>query len=198
MQEDLKTELDVILGEISQNYCKNERYILTESDLVNETYSCIRQSGILRKYGLSMHTEIRPYEPKKDKVIRNKDWEKLEQINYAAKFDLVLVDDDEKYWKITRTRIAQAQTGTDSKLKYWRFLLYPVESFRAVIEFKVRVKGNRKNIRKDIKKMKALHIKNNECLKYLVILDRVAPKISVNSILDELKEEDYIQKVIVN
>ncbi len=192
MQEELKNDLDAVIGTICDNYRKDERYILTESDLVSETYLHLKKSGILEKYGLSLHTELRPFDPENDEIIRKKTWEKIVQINYAAKFDLALVDKKKMYWDLSRKRIAQAQTGTDDELKYWRFLLYPVESFRVVIEFKVRVKNNHKNIRKDITKMKVLTKKNKCCLKYLVILDRAASTTSINTIVEEIKKENDI------
>lgn len=189
--DELKRDLDRLMKELVEKYEKCERLILTESDLVNRVFSMILRSGIPENHTLGIHTELRPFIGKE--AIRGEKWQTVEPINYAAKCDLVLIDPATKFWSEAYSKVWDYQTNHGEKrddLRYWRFLAYPVEAFRAVFEFKIRVKGNTRGIKKDIKKLCLIKCKNPDCLTYLVILDRKGTTKELQKIKNELETEE--------
>lgn len=59
-------------------------------------------------------------------------------------------------------------------VEYWRFPSYPFDALEAVLEFKVRVKGNLDNIFEDIHRLDAFHRENPNYVEFLVVLDSAA------------------------
>jgi len=183
---ELQKDIDKILSKIVQEYKDNKRLILTESDLVNIVYSRIATSGIRDNHSVLIHSELRPI--KGVEAIRDEKWQPVKPINYAKKVDLVLIDSAKKHWKEAYEYVKSYQTKDGEKgsdLRYWRFLAYPVDAFKAVLEFKIRVNGNSSGIKKDIKKLSLIRCKKPDCLTYLVILDRKGRPSLMNKIIDE-------------
>lgn len=165
--------------------------------MVNRAYYLIQESGILKKHDLAIHSELRPYDFKKRKAIHDEKWSDIKQVNHAAKFDLTLVETSEQYWYQAFQHILDHQSKNIKKkrIRYWRFLVYPLRAFKAAIEFKIRVQGNKDNIMKDVKKLSLLHQKNTCCLKYLIILDRKASDRTIQTIIEEISQREGIQLI---
>lgn len=98
---------------------------------------------------------------------------------------------NETYWEKTKKKITylQSKNPTKKKLRYWRFLIYPIEAFQAVFECKMRVQGNLSNIREDIKKLVKIKKGNSNCLTYMIVLDREASPISMNTIREYARKK---------
>ena len=192
---ELQIDLDKTFPRLVSEYCNNERLILTESDMVNRAYYFIQESGILEKHSLAIHSELRPYDFKDRKAIHDGSWSDIDQINHAAKFDLALVDASDDYWDQAHQYIlcSQSKTRKKKRIRYWRFLVYPLKAFKAAFEFKIRVQGNKDNILKDVDKLSLLDEKNKCCLKYLIILDRKAPERTIKSIKDYARQFERFQ-----
>ena len=188
----LEKDIDNLLKQLIEKYDNDKRYILTESDLVNRFYSMIQNSEILKKHNLILHSELRPFDGKN--VIHKEKWGRAAQINYAAQFDLSLLDPDKKFWEEAFKKVSKAQTrqGKNEEIRYWRFLSYPLAAHKAVFEFKIRAKGNTTKINKDIKKLDLIHQKNKDCLTYLILLDREAP-ITIKNIKAKLEKYRHIR-----
>jgi len=195
--QELLIEIDTIIKKLRERYYKDKRLILTEGDMINHAHTMLIRANIPEKYNLSLHSELRPFDASTYEFIRDNGWSKDVPINYAVKFDLSLIDKSKDYWDVTYRRVAQAQTGHENKVKYWRFLLYPSEAFKAVIEFKIRVNNNLKNLKKDIKKLYWLHMRNKECLKFIVIMDRKATERCINNIQRALNNKEFIHSCLV-
>ncbi len=189
----LGQDIENLLIQLIEKYNSNERYVLTESDLVNRFYHMILTSDILSKHDLILHSELRPFDGVH--VIHDQKWEKVNQINYAAKFDLALLDPHNKFWKEAFEKVLEGQTrhGKRKGIQYWRFLSYPLSAYKAVFEFKIRAKGNTTRIKEDIKKLDLLHERNLDCLTYLILLDRKAPKITIERVKKELEKHKHIR-----
>ena len=129
------------MEELVKLYIQNDRLMLTESDLVNRAFSMIFSSDILEKHKLAIHSELRPF--KGEQSIQGGKWQSVKQINYAAKFDLALIDKSVQYWEEAYTKVldAQSRRGKRRGIQYWRFLVYPLEAHKVVFEFKKRLKG---------------------------------------------------------
>ena len=201
-----ENEIDGLLNILISNYRADEKYILTEADATNRFYEILSQNLILQKYDLSIHSELRPFIKQKNgkyKIIKKGKWTNEGRINEGAKFDLSIINNSNYFWDKAFKKVVRAQTNDETRVKYWRFLSYPLEAFKAVFEFKIRVQGNirdsKKNprgISKDIEKLNVLHSENEDCLKYLVILDRKISEKNYHKIRNMLSDKPNIKQKI--
>ena len=92
--------------------------------------------------------------------------------------DVVVIDGKQRYFK------KALEYETKKIKKYWRLVNYPLEAFAVCIEIKIRVSGNMKRIKKDIKKLYTIGETKKEkgCFVYLVVVDRKASIKSINDI----------------
>jgi len=181
------------LNDVTESYWNDIQFMLTESDLVAKVFSLL--DGELGKF--QVHSEIRPFKKlsaTKSRVIRkrNKDENNKKDVEYVwlkadrntgTRFDLCVIDTECKFWK----EAIEKAKGERNALRYWRLPSYPFKGIRAVIEFKVRVSGNIKRIGYDIQKLKKMCERNNQCLGFLVILDRCAPDRGITDIIDMIE-----------
>jgi len=189
-QKMILARIESALKEVTDTYWIDEQYMLTESDLVAKVFSLL--DGRLGRF--QIHCEIRPFKKqgndipqvirkgqkkcKKDENFeRNEKYEGDEKYdwrpscpNTGTRIDLCVIDAGCKLWDEAKKKAK----GGRKALRYWRLPSYPYEGIRAVIEFKVRVSGNDKRIDNDIEKLKLMLKDNNQCLGFLVVLDRCA------------------------
>jgi len=100
-------------------YQKNHTSFLTEGDNVLHLYTLLSK---ICDASHEIHSELRPWIPSSNEVIRGNEWTKLSKIrvNYAAKVDLVITDPKffqeayEKIRKIHGKKDARARTVTAS------------------------------------------------------------------------------------
>ena len=180
------------LNRLVNDYKSNPRKYLTENDIVIQAHRFLQDGIISNESKLSIHSEFRPYNFREGKGIHNDKWTCLRHINHASKCDVAIVDSDTKYWKITKEKIKclHSKKLKKKKLRYWRFLVYPIEAFKAIFEFKMRVQGNLSNIREDIDKLVLIKEANSSCLTYMIVLDRKATSKSMNTIREYAREKD--------
>lgn len=181
----LQSTIESTLLRVKADYNANPRKYLTENDIVFQAYRHLQDEVLSDESKLSIHSELRPYKFEEKKGIHDNGWACLKQINHASKCDLAIVDSNKLYWNKTKKKIItlhSVKNPNKKKLRYWRFLIYPVEAFRAVFEFKMRVQGNLTNIREDIDKLVLIHEANPDCLTFMIILDRKASPKSMNTI----------------
>ncbi|MCK5291708.1 MAG: hypothetical protein KAR39_06805 [Thermoplasmata archaeon] len=167
----LKTTVERCIHELIRDYKDNELSYLTESDVVASLLSLLR----MRLDSDSVHCELRPYDSKK-RYISGKPhkWKKEAR---GCLVDIVILK-KQGLKRVIRER----------QRRYWRYLSFPVASFRASVEVKIRTWRNKRNIRADIDKLNLILRANPRCLVYLVVLDRYAPE------ADLMKVRDYAQK----
>jgi hypothetical protein len=198
----LKEALELSLAELLHAYLEDSRLILTENDMVMLAYGILVKNGVPKH---SLHTELRPYigsDDRKCKVIRKTkqedasktklDWHEQDKANQGARFDLVVVHEDDEnddFWERALKK-AKSDQRAPNGLRYWRILSYPCKAFGAVIEFKAKVYNNMDRIHDDITRLKLLHDENSDCLKYLVVMDRCASEDNVKQIRNWLSDSD--------
>lgn len=179
-----QTKIESALRLLCCEYNTTPRKFMTESDIVIQAHKLLQDVVIKNKPKHAIHSELRPYKFDKKQGIKDNHWRCLDQINHAAKCDLAIVLSNETFWKKTKDKITclQSKNPNKKKLRYWRFLIYPVEAFQAAFEFKMRVQGNLTNIREDIDKLVQIKKGEPDCLTYMIVLDKVASPISMNTI----------------
>jgi len=199
------------LKKIIQSYRDNKCLIMTENDLVIRTYARLSEGGVP---DVSLHSELRPYigndnlccsvireltDDDCGKTTERFGWHTQGRANRGARFDLVVIQSDVERSKLWERALSKAKCdqGLSSRIGYWRILSYPLEGFKAVIEFKIRVKNNINNIMRDIAKLEKLHDENKNCLLYLVILDRCASEKDLEKIENRLKKTSVLNAYIV-
>jgi len=162
------------LQELEKKYCSNQKDFLTEADVVSFLISNLRKKI---KEGLRVHSQLRPFYQTEERyyVIKKEGetwgWRLQRKANEGAVFDVVVVDDYDRYFKQALEK-ARKDQGAPLNLKYWRMLSYPVEAFHAVLEVKIRLSGNVKEIGQvELPKLSAIQEKRN-CLLYYVVIDR--------------------------
>jgi len=193
-QKMIFSRIESALNKVTESYWNDIQFMLTESDLVAKVFALL--DGQLGKF--QVHSEIRPFKKlsaTKSRVIRKrpKDENKRKDVEYAwleadrntgTRFDLCVIDTGCKLWE---EAIKKAK-GSRNKLQYWRLPSYPYKGIRAVIEFKVRVSGNTKRIGYDIQKLKLMLKDNEQCLGFLVVLDRCAPEKGLEYIIKNVED----------
>ena len=142
-----------IINQLAEKYRREENTFLTENDIV------IHLAHMLINEGKTVHSELRPWIPECNKIIKGDKWTELERLNRCVKVDVAVTDPNPEYLEQALTRIK----GQRNQLKYWRILLYPLKGFKAVFEVKIRVEGNLKRIYKDIEKLNLMHRRNKDC-----------------------------------
>ena len=187
----LAERIESVLKRIVDSYWNDKWYMLTERDLVARAFSLLRKELLPR---FSIHCELRPFkgpytqEDKKwYKVIRDVEgiakWCR-QQGNSGAIFDLCVLDSDPELWR----KAYKKACGERTEPRYWRFPSYPLEAFRAVIEFKVRGKGNLPRIKKDIRKLGEMCPVDGNCDGFLILLDRCATVGLVEEVRDAVNK----------
>ena len=167
----LKSLVEASIRELIKDYRDNELSYLTESDVVAILLSMLR----MRLDSDSVHCELRPYDSRKWFISgKPHKWKKKAR---GCLVDIAIVKKPEL-----------KKTIRERQRRYWRYLSFPVESFRASVEVKIRTWRNKRNIRADIDKLHLILKANPKCLVYLVVMDRCAPE------ADLMKVRDYAQK----
>lgn len=147
-------------------------YNLTERDLTMFAYQKLKE----RVVDYRIHSELRPYDLRQNKVIisRNEsaEWQAYTP-NTGAKFDLCVIEKEPSFLsEITEVL----------KSRYGRAPTYPRQAFKAIMEFKVRATGNRHRIRRDFEKIARMCAPPSLCLGYFIILDKYASNRTLDNI----------------
>ena len=174
--EELKKMVEKVIEEVLEDYEKDEdkKTYTTEGDIVSHIFARLLEAPIWDK-NIKIHSQVRPFKGEigKEKVIRDGKWKDQQgKANAGSVVDLAILDMRDRYWKKALEKAIKDQFGegrSEGSLRYWRILSYPVEAFRAAIEVKIRVRGNRKKIFKDVEKLCAIKRENPECLTCMVI-----------------------------
>lgn len=156
---------------------------LTETDVASSLF-CILKDEMKesRIYRFKIHGGLRPYiEEEGTKLVikanifssEELEWKEHDPQNSGSVIDIVIIDGNRKYFE---------QAEKISPENYWRLVTYPLEAFAVCIEVKIRVSGNIKRIRKDIKKLCKIRDAKKDCLVYLFIVDRKASNRSKETI----------------
>jgi hypothetical protein len=185
LKQAIEESIEALVKEYNDE--KNKELFMTESDVVCRLYHVLFENSNLDR--TRIHSEIRPFTEENGYTLvitgkSNYRWDKqLEhEANKGCIIDLVLVDPKPNYFQMALRKAKRDQDVVDADdLKYWRVLSYPVESFKAAIEIKIKVHANEGRLSKDVKKLKAIEEKNPNCLLYFVILDRRAKQSKLNS-----------------
>ncbi|RLF35308.1 MAG: hypothetical protein DRN03_05405 [Thermoplasmata archaeon] len=188
---ELKKIVEEVIGEVLEYYEKDRdgKSYTTEGNIVSHIFARLLGAPIWDK-GIKIHSQVRPFKGEigKEKVIRDGKWKDQQgKANAGSVVDLAILDMRDRYWKKALEKAIKDQFGEDrseGSLRHWRILSYPVEAFRAAIEVKIRVRGNKRKILKDVEKLCAIKRENPECLAYMVIADRCAP----TDIISDIKE----------
>ena len=186
--EELKKMVEKVIEEVLEDYEKDEdgKTYTTEGDIVSHIFA--RLSAPVGDRNIKIHSQVRPFKGEigKEKVIRDGKWKDQQgKANAGSVVDLAILDMRDRYWKKALEKAIKDQFGEDrseGSLRYWRILSYPVEAFRVAIEVKIRVRGNKKKILKDVEKLCAIKRESPECLTYMVIADRCAPPNTISDI----------------
>lgn len=181
----VKAIVEACLGKLVKSYEGTEHIedFLTESDVASSLFCMLRdemKKGIVE--GFRIHGGLRTCKEGKgiNLVLTAKDsssleweWKKPEAKNSGAVVDIVIVNSKQKYFR---------RAEEISPKKYWRLVTFPLKAFAVCIEVKIRISGNIKRIKKDIKKLCKIRETNKNCLVYLVVVDRKASNVSIENI----------------
>lgn len=104
-----------------------------------------------------------------EEVITEGKWKRQIKSNAGNVVDLAVLTMGEKdrYWNIVlkkaiKDKYKKYRHENREGVRYWRTLSYPVEAFLSAIEIKVRVRGNKKRILKDIDNLHCLKNENSK------------------------------------
>jgi len=75
-----------IINQLTEKYRTEENTFLTENDIV------IHLAHMLINEGKTVHSELRPWIPECNKIIKGDKWTELERLNQCAKVDLAVTD----------------------------------------------------------------------------------------------------------
>jgi hypothetical protein len=167
----LKKDIERSIRQLIEDYRENELSYLTESDVVASLLGKLRE----RLGSDYVHCELRPYDVE-GKFISGKP-RKWSKDGRGSLVDIAVI----------RKHQLKA-TIKEKRRKYWRYLSFPVESFTASIEVKIRTWRNKRNIRPDVDKLRLIKEANPDCLVYLLVLDRKASPEDIGKVRDYAKE----------
>jgi len=178
----IKAIVEYCLGKLVKSYEVKEHIedFLTEGDVASSLFCMLKDE--MKKQGVEgfkVHVGLRPYKDT-NLVLKAEDsdsveweWKEHEPKNSGAVVDIVIVERKNQHF--TKAKKLSPEN-------YWRLVTYPLEAFAVCIEVKIRVSGNIKRIKKDIKKLCKIRKANENCLVYLVVMDRKASNISIENI----------------
>jgi hypothetical protein len=195
----LQTVIEESFKELAKKYGADPRGFLTETDVVSFLLCDLRKR--LENQRLAVHSQLRPFwkDDGRYKVIKTRGWrwDSQDKANDGAVFDLVIVDDDDKYFRQAVEKAKEDQRCSND-LKYWRILSYPVQSFRAAIEVKIRLWQNIRFIeRNGFPKLCAIRKKNKDCLLYYLVCDQEARDEDISKLQEISKKYTQVRVKIV-
>lgn len=176
--------------DVIKDYNEHERNYLSESDVTFALMSRMKDNIINPIFRI--HMEARPFIKDENDLIINKhfEWTKQEHAYDGQRDDIAIIDDN--FWDEVLLKAKRDQKRPNKSLKYWRLLSQPLESFKAVVEVKIKVHDNLDGINKDINKLWAIKKNNPNCIVLLVILDRCASARSLKTAKKYAKERGIL------
>ena len=201
--------IDGVIKEVVEDYTINEWRYLTENDIVCTVFSKLEErldNDIPCKSEGSrffVHTELRPYIDGKSVLVLKEGtdgqfiWAEQNKENDSGRFDLVIIRGNNGFQEAKKKASeAQWKESDHGDLKYARILSYPLLSFEAIIEVKIRVRGNKRRIMGDLRKLELIKEKHPNCIARMVILDRYATKNSPENVKEIIDREKDVEKAI--
>lgn len=185
----VKAIVEDCLKKLVKHYEEQEEDFLTEGDVASSLFCMLKDEMKNRNVeGFKVHVGLRPYKDT-NLVLKAKDsdsgeweWKKHEPKNSGAVVDIVIVEKKNQHF--TKAKKLSPEN-------YWRLVTYPLESFVVCIEVKIRVSGNMDRIEKDINELWKIRETKEDCLVYLLVVDR---KISIKNIekIKELRDKNNV------